>query len=159
MPQWRYLSCCGHNFEQIGPGALPIYRELDVDVAEAFVNCNFAPPVLRRNISILGMFHKRVLGLSHPVFQDLLPFYNDGHGDGRPGTHNKQLYGHLHEANFQMALFCRSIFAMTYVYNGLPQNVVDCTTVSKFQRELILIARQGCLAGDGNWMHCFSARV
>ena len=103
-------------------------RELGIDATEAFVFFNFAPPGLRRDIGVLGLLHKRVLGLSHPVFQKLLPFHMEVFGTRGHGRHNKQLYGHLHSANFQMALFCRSIFAMPYVYNRLPQEVVDCAT-------------------------------
>ena len=49
--------------------------ELGVSAEEAFLEYNFAPPILRRNIGILGMIHKRVLGIAHPAFSHLLPWY------------------------------------------------------------------------------------
>ena len=38
-----------------------------------FLEYNFAPPKLRRNLSMLGMLHKRVLGKCHPSFERLFP--------------------------------------------------------------------------------------
>ena len=124
-----------------------------------FLEFNFAPPGLHRDIGILGLLHKRVLGLSHHIFQRLLPFCCDVPGSYRQGNHDKQLYNHLQEANFQMSLFCRSIFAMTYVYNRLPQETVDCHNVTLFQRCLTKVARKACNDGDPDWSDLFSCRI
>ena len=134
-------------------------RELGVDARQAFTEFNFAPPVLRRNIGILGLLHKRVLGLSHPIFQRLLPFHVEVFGSLPAGGHNKQLYGHLHEVSFQMVMFCQSIFGLVHVYNRLPQNVVDCETISNFQRCLTLSVREACRDGVEDWALSFSSRV
>ena len=48
-------------------------RTIDITPEHAFLECNFAPPKLRRNIAMLGMLHKRVLGKCHPSFACLLP--------------------------------------------------------------------------------------
>ena len=48
-------------------------HKLDVSAKIAFLEFNFAPTVLRRNIAILGMIHKRVLGQCHSAFFKLLP--------------------------------------------------------------------------------------
>ena len=102
-------------------------HELNISEATAFVEHNFAPPTVRRNIGVLGLLHKRVLGKAHPIFQKLLPFHADVFGSLRPAEHSKQLYGHILDVNFQHNLHERSIFGMVYVYNRLPENVVDCT--------------------------------
>jgi len=109
-------------------------EELGLDEPTAFVEFNFAPACLRRNIGVLGLLHKRVLGISHPIFQKLLPFHSDVFGSLRPHGHDKQLYGHTLDVNFQHALHARSIFGMVYVYNRLPQTVVDQPDVCNFQR-------------------------
>ena len=119
---------------------------------------NFAPPKLRRNIGILGLLHKRVIGEAHPIFSRLLPFHAEVFGSLRPGEHNKQVYGHLFEVNYQLQLHLRSIFAMVYVYNRLPQYVVDCPIVTMFQKFLSRIARQKCAIGDPGWKDQFSCR-
>ncbi len=87
---------------------------------------------------------------SHPIFQNLFPFHADVFGSLRPDEHNKQLYGHILDVTFQHALHSRSIFGMVYVYNRLPQYVVDRKTVSLFQRDLTLMARTACEEGNPN---------
>jgi len=54
----RFDHCQQHFVEKLGSTE-----------EAAFINNNFAPPVLRRNIGILGMLHKRVLGLCHQDFR------------------------------------------------------------------------------------------
>ena len=66
-------------------------RELGISESEAYMEFNFAPLSLRRNIGILGLMHKRILGESHPVFAKLLPFASSVGEFVRPDGHNKQL--------------------------------------------------------------------
>ena len=145
--------------EKLNSAQRHFLHEFDITPEQAFLDHNFAPPNLRRDIGILGLLHKRVLGISHPIFFELLPFHADVFGSLRTGEHNKQLYGHILEVQFQHALHFRSIFAMVYVYNRLPQEVVDCTSVYMFQRSLTLKARKLCRDGDPNWTCSFSCRV
>jgi hypothetical protein len=69
-------------------------RELGISAENTFEEFNFAPPRLRRNIGILGLLHKRVLGLCHPSFDRLLPWYSSRFQPARGHGHNKTLYGH-----------------------------------------------------------------
>ena len=73
-------------------------RELGVSEGVAFLEHNFAPPTLRRNIDILGALHKRVLDKSHPMMEKLLPFWTDRFGTARADKHFKQLCGRFLEA-------------------------------------------------------------
>ena len=66
-------------------------RELSITEEEAYLQHNFAPSQLRRNIGILGLMHKRVIGECHPIFCKLLPFCSDSGQPGYPNGHNKQL--------------------------------------------------------------------
>ena len=125
---------------------------------QAFLEFNFAPTDLRRNIGILGVLHKRALGLSHPSFVKLLPWHGDRFPE-RPSTgHDKQLYGHRLEAKHHPALFSRSIFAMVDIYNILPQYVVDTTSVASFQHQLTNIARRRCEGNVPGWADSFNRR-
>ena len=133
-------------------------RELEVPESTAFLQHNFAPPTLRRNIGILGALHKRVLGLSHPMYEDLLPFWQERFGTVPPGKHSKQLYGGFMEVQAQYELFKRSIFGMCCTYNSLPQVVVDAPDVSAFQKDLTKMARERCEQGCHNWMYTFDLR-
>jgi hypothetical protein len=60
------------------------------------------------------------------------------------------------EVKFQQALHSRSIFGMVYVYNRLPQDVVDSKNVSIFQICLTRMARKACEEGIPKWMTYFS---
>ena len=132
--------------------------EIGMSEQEAFLKCNFATPALRRNIGVLGLLHKRVLGKCHPIFQRLLPFHRDIFGSLRPAEHDRQLYGHIMEVDRQQNLHDRSIFAMVYVYNKLPQHAVECNDVSSFQHVLTLMVREKCEQGDSDWQLLFNAR-
>ena len=70
-------------------------QEIDVNPEAAFIEHNFAPPRLRRNIGMLSFLHNSVLGLSHPAIQRLLPLHADVFGSLRPGEHKDQLYDHI----------------------------------------------------------------
>ena len=146
----RYLSekldSCQRNF----------LKKLDMNEEAAFLDFNFAPPSLRRDIGILGMLHKRVLGLAHPIFDRLLPFHCESHGTST-GSHTKQLYGHILQADFQLHLHNRSIFGMVHIYNRLPQEIIDSETVALFQSKLTKLARSSCKE-ELAWQAMFSCR-
>ena len=133
-------------------------RELGISAEFAFMEFNFAPPKLRRNIGILGLLHKRVLGLCHPSFERLLPWYSSRFEPGGGHGHNKTLYGHNCEVSHCPGLFARSIFAMVDIYNTLPQQAVDNPTVSEFQNYLNHIAHTRCQQGDAKWASSFCRR-
>ena len=133
-------------------------NELELTPEIAFLEFNFAPPSLRRDIGILGLMHKRVLGLAHPVYQRLLPFFGDYFGYLRADGHSKQLYGHDLSIHYQHDLHKRSIFGMTRIYNSLPQNVVDHDNVKNFQSALTIMARTACQNNQECWWNLFSAR-
>ena len=124
----------------------------------AFINFNFAPTILRRNIGVLGLLHKRVLGLCHPSFEKLLPWYDQRFNVPRGVGHTKQLYGHSIEINFNSALFNRSVFAMVDIYNNLPQGIVDIDNVSLFQKRLTAIAKERCNSNRTDWQWSFDRR-
>ena len=92
------------------------------------------------------------------MMETLLPFWQERFGTNRPGKHSKQLYGSFLEVQAQYELYKRSIFAMCCVYNNLPQDVVDATTVSSFQSLLTKMARTRCEQGAENWMYTFDLR-
>ncbi len=132
-------------------------HELDITEPQAFLDHNFAPLTLRRDIGMLGFLHKRVIGLAHPSIEALSPRYNDIFSIPRRG-HNKQLYNNFREIHFQHGLYSRSIFSQVDVYNNLPQHAIDCTSVAAFQGFLTHIARTKCQANDAKWCYAFNTR-
>ena len=104
------------------------------------------------------MLHKRILGLCHPVMEELLPTWQQRFGHDRADKHSKQIYGNFLEVQLQRGLFDRSIFAMCETYNDLQQYVVDAPTVSLFQKPLTQIARTRCENDLPNWKYTFDRR-
>ena len=51
-------------------------NRIEVHLCEevAFLDFNFAPPVVRRDVGMLGLIHKRIQGLAHPAYESLLPW-------------------------------------------------------------------------------------
>ena len=65
-------------------------RDLDISEYQAFMEFNFAPAALRRDIGILGFLHKRSLELNHAGIMQFLPMNNHASQD-----HDKQIAFHL----------------------------------------------------------------
>ena len=110
-----------------------LLRELGIGSEQALLGFNFPSQQIRRHIGILGLLHKSILRSCHPRCDLLLPWYSSRFGTL---SHNEQLYGHNSEVTHCQGLFNRSIFAMTDVYNNLPQHVVDAPSVKIFQKYL-----------------------
>ena len=106
----------------------------------AFLEHNFAPSELRRDIGIL---HKRVLGLCHSGVKQLLPM------SAHAGPwHSKQLDCRIAGVITQHNLYFRSLFGMAMVYNRLPEHIVNLPTVSAFQETLTQVAKASCANED-----------
>jgi len=86
-------------------------HKLGLTQQQAFLDFNFAPSCLRRNIAVLDLLHKRVLGQYHPTFERLLPCADRFDGF-RDFAHSKQLYGHRLEVTHHRSLFGKCIFKM-----------------------------------------------
>ena len=154
-----YFHAASSLLQKIDDAQNRFLHELGLSPARAFLDFNFAPPSLRRNVGMLGMLHKRVLGKCHPSFESLLPLWATHFAEERDRGHSKQLYGHWLEATSHDALFSRSIFAMVDIYNNLPQDAVDAVSVSSFQNYLMKIVRARCQQEDVDWASSFCRRA
>ena len=67
----------------------------------------------------------------------------------QPRWHYKQLETHMVEYIARPILFCRSLFGMVAVYNRLPQDVVDCSSVKLFHIKLIRMAKTHMISRGG----------
>ena len=152
-----YFHAATTLLEKVSQVQRNFLTKLGLSEQEAFLEHNFVPVTLRRNIAILGLLHKRVLGQCHAAFDRLLPFAYT-RLDFRGFGHNKQLYGHWHEAIHYRSLFDKSIFKMVDIYNNLPQYVVDVANIADFQHTLTDKVRERCQQGNLFWSQSFSAR-
>jgi len=153
-----YFHAATGLLDKIGRVQHSFLWKLQVSEQSAFLDFNFAPTKLRRNIGILGLLHKRVLGKCHRSFEKILPWYSQRFDEPRAFGHSKQLYDHSLEVTHQRALFQRSIFPMIDIYNNLPQQVVDAQSVAAFQGILTGMAKDRCQRNDPLWAFSFDRR-
>ena len=104
-------------------------HELSITDTDAFVMHNFAPPSLRRRIGLLGMLHKRVIGICHPMLKQALPF--DDQVEAR--YHSRMLLSHFEEVRGHKRLYDNSLYLYVLMYNRLSEEMVKLPSVSSFQ--------------------------
>ena len=149
-----YHACDSHR-SRLDRLQSSFLNELGIGEKDALLVFNFAPLNSRRDIAMLAVLHKRVLGIAHHTLISMFPFssYQPAH------RHNKQLALPIEQMIFQQALWMRSLFDLTQVYNRLPQRIVDLTTIKEFQHELTCILKQHCSRDAHSWSHIFDPRA
>ena len=153
------LHACDSQLQRLDSVQRRFLHGLALTEEIAFRVYNLAPPTLRRDIGVLGLIHKRVLGLAHPAYSVLLPWAPPlvVPPGGILTRHNKQLDSHGMDVIFNHGLFFRSIFGLTEVYNRLPQIIVNFDTVKDFQAALTNMARYRCSRGAEHWKYSFNS--
>ena len=132
--------------------------ELGISKIEAFEVHNLMPLKLRRNIAVLGLIHRCALGHAH---KSLCRLFRRDTSEPRRVTrlstrrHNLQIIDHCDGSHSD--LMRRSVFGMVRVYNLLPQEFVDATTVSSFQHRLTRHVRSS-ISRDIHWDCMYSNR-
>ena len=154
-----YHACTTHlaPLDQIQKRFL---REIGVSELDALVHFKLAPLEVRRDIAMLGVIHRAVLGKGP---QQLQRFFQPV---DRPGAayhtrlaarrHSRQLEemksGHYLEVMRRSALGLRS------VYNLLPEFVVSQGSVKGFQGCLQCIVKDRVMGGHEDWRGMLSPR-
>ena len=135
-------------------------REVDLTATQAFLDYGLAPLRLRRDVAMLGLLHKCVLGLAHPELCNLFPLATPvrRHHQTRAAlhTHERQLLDRTQGQHSE--LLRRSAFGLARVYNRLPGGVVANDSVKGFQRDLTALAKELCASGVYDWASCYSPR-
>lgn len=134
-------------------------RELQITAKDSFLNFGLAPLQLRRDIAMLGLLHKVVLGQAHSGFSSLFPPCPSD-----PPRYFTRLQARKHSRQLldrcdgrQPGYLGRSLFGLVRVYNSLPQEAVEKSSVSSFQTFLTKIAKSKCENDSDNWEHVFSS--
>ena len=115
---------------------------------------------MRRDVAMLGLLHKCVLGVAHPELCKLFPLATPTlhHYRTRAAVrvHERQLLDRTQGRHTE--LLRRTAFGLARVYNRLPGGVVANNSVKGFQTDLTALARERCSAGAYRWYNCFSPR-
>ena len=127
--------------------------ELDVDPRRALLEFKLAPLNARRDIVMLGLIHRTVLGKGPRQFKQFFrpctkPSFPRCLRGGHQ-RHNRQLHDPMDGT--QSNAVTRSALSLVYTYNLLPQSVVDADTLPTFQRKLSKAVSKACGADLPNW--------
>ena len=127
----------------------------------ALMDYRLAPLAARRDMAMLGVLHKIVLGQAPAPLAALFPFLGEVFEpvdrqrlrNWRP-RHGKQLST---EADFASSdVMQRSLFGVVLLYNRLPQSVVDAPSVRVFQARLQGGLKEYARSGIDRWQRLFS---
>ena len=129
---------------------------------EALLYFNLAPFAIRRDVAMLGLIHRTVLGKGSKHFKTFFfPAEQrrtaNTRLERRRQQHGKQLsdpraYTHLNATR-------RSALGLVAVYNLLPAEVVQKTIVKEFQKSLQELVKERAVANCENWAETLSPRV
>ena len=111
----------------------------------ALAEFHLAPLAVRRDIAMLGLIHRTMLGKGPPQFAE----------------HFKRQGSLLHDPRSECnaPLIKRSALGLVAVYNLLPPSVLAARTVKQFQHDLQKIVREAAEAGYTQWQEILSPRV
>ena len=127
---------------------------------EALLHWNLAPLETRRDIAMLGLVHRTVLGKGPSHFRSFFrltsrqPLYQTRQARRR---HDKQLET-LSCPNCP-ELLRRSALGLAAVYNMLPEEVVATNCVRDFQRNLQNLVKNRAQDSAEDWKSTLSPRV
>ena len=136
-------------------------RETDQSELLALQNFRLAPLSSRRDMAMLGVLHKVVLGKAPVQLGTLFqvrgsvpePLSRQRLRRWRP-LHDHQLHC---EATFTSSdVLKRSLFGLAHCYNRLPQELVDTKSVNTFQRRLQRALQRHAENGAENWQALYS---
>ena len=93
---------------------------------------------------MLGFIHKRVLNQCHPSMFSLFPF--------TPGRyHDRELQSEFGTVRGHGRLYERTIYMYVLMYNRLPEDFVEMSTVSTFQGKLTKLAKARADRQEAAW--------
>ena len=149
---------CNSSHEELQHVQDKVLLAAGLSGVDALRSFRLAPLRVRRDIALLGLIHRTVLGHGPKHFREF--FVVDEHvAREGSGKHRLQLRPlALHESDFRLpgsrpaAYIEHSAFGLITVYNKLPRRIVEATTtVSAFQSALQELVLQRALAGCGDW--------
>ena len=123
-------------------------RDVGVDDVTALVNFRLAPLSTRRDIAMLGLIHRTILGKGPSQFADF--FLRDAQQPAKlldPRSTSRS------------PLIKRSALGLVAIYNLLPHSVVCVKSVSAFQKGLQELIISFAVTGHPQWSEVLSPRL
>ncbi len=133
-------------------------QDLGICEEDALLNFNLAPLASRRDIAMLGLIQRTLLGRGPPHFKRfffLEPFPHRVRTRSASRCHSHRIHEYR-EGRF-LEIVKRSALGLASVYNLLPEEVVSADNVPFFQGQLQDMLRD-VASRDHRWAHLFSPR-
>ena len=126
--------------------------ELGISAGTALLVFNLAPLACRRDIAMLGVIHRCVLGKGPSHFQDFFKRASAKASITRRGArrHERDLIDIRNTDVLEIE--CRSILGLIWVCSHLPGTAAAANCVSSFQCNLQTLVKQRQLDGCHDWM-------
>ena len=132
-------------------------RQICVSETEALTNFALAPLSARRDMAMLGVIHRALLGQGPKQLRAFFRYSEvDLRRSSRIAKHNRQIDCEFGARPLDMVK--RSAFGLCRVYNLLPHDIVESRSVSVFQSRLQDLLRSRMLDGQRGWQQLFSPR-
>ena len=122
-------------------------KDIAVDQVTALVRFHLAPLSTRRDMSMLGLIHRTVLGKGPPQFQEYF----------KKQQHNLTLHDPRNDN--KSPLVKRSALGLVAIYNMLPHSSRAAKSVSAFQKSLQEIVGKSAASGYPQWSDVLSPRL
>jgi len=158
---------CQHSLDALERVQGRLLEAVGMTEVEALTVCRLAPLSARRDMALLGLIHRTVLGRGPSHFATFFrPDHNarKDHGARHRLQLAEQATGHVRDFMFpgsRPAVYLKhSMFGLISVYNRLPATVVEnAGCVSSFQSALQTMLADQATSGVANWAQTFSPRV
>jgi hypothetical protein len=154
------FHACSTHLARIDSVQRSFLRAVGMTPEYALLEHHMAPPCSRRDMAMLGVIHRTVIGQGPLHFNS---FFKLSIGPRRDYTRADRRRHTRHLQDWRTAsstdLLCRSAFGLIAVYNLLPADVVAVDDVKIFQQRLQgLMKRCARNAVDG-WENLYSPRL
>ena len=135
-------------------------RDIGVSEVDSLMVFNLAPLRTRRDIAMLGLIHRTVLGEGPPQFSRWfeLESTQELRRSARQMRNTVRPLKRLAPGR-QLAVFRRSAFGLVGIYNMLPNEVVAHNSVKQFQAALSQLVRREAGRDNPGWRDLFSPRL
>ena len=139
---------------------------LGITAKQALFEFHLAPLSARRDIPMLGLVHKAVLGKAPPQFSQFFKLANSA--DTNVLRHKLQLveieadvtdFMYPSSRGAPADYIARSALGLCAEYNMLPASIVECSpTVAGFQASLQILMKSQAERDNNSWNQLFSPR-
>jgi hypothetical protein len=131
-------------------------RDAGVDELTALCQFSLAPLSTRRDIAMLGMIHRTVIGKGPPHLKDHFRL-----ADAAATSEQRYHCRHLTDprGDWPGRAVVRSALGLVAVYNLLPGEIARCSSVASFQSALQALVRSRAEEGVADWQATLSPRT